>query len=146
MELMILTGSDDLSAVRQIRRNVFFQEQKADASMIEDDLDQFSDHLLIIEEDNPVATGRLYYKDNYYKIGRIAVDQSMRGKGYGDLIVRGLLRQAFEIHDAKTLVVSAQLHAIEFYKRFGFIESGQKEQKEGVWSRDMTLSREQYCK
>ncbi len=86
----MLHGSKGLSAQYEIRRKVFIEEQGVDEALERDGYDAVSDHVLVYEDNIPVGTGRVIYKDEDAAplIGRIAVLKEHRGKQYGDLIVR----------------------------------------------------------
>ena len=141
MNIIRLSGKDDLTLVRKLREDVFLKEQQAETSMKEDVLDLDSIHLLLMDENHPAATGRLYERDSFFKIGRIAVAKEFRGRGLGEQIVRALLEIAFTERNSECVLVSAQIHAVKFYERFGFAVCGNEMLEEGVRSVDMKLDR-----
>ena len=61
---------------------------------------------------------------DHYKLGRIAVLKEERGRHYGDLIVRLLLFKSFDDGEPMRSRLDAQINASEFYKRFGFVQTG----------------------
>lgn len=73
-----LTNSPD---ARVIRQSVFVEEQGFEYEF--DDIDETALHLVLYDEnDNPCATGRLFF-DGCMKIGRIAVMKEYRGQSLG---------------------------------------------------------------
>ena len=86
-------------------------------------------------EEIPVATGRLIFLENWFKIGRIAVKKECRGKHYGDFVVRMLLDKAFSM-GAKEVFVGAQAHAISFYERIGFVKQEEEYYEETMYDND----------
>ncbi|WP_343210226.1 GNAT family N-acetyltransferase [Anaerolentibacter hominis] len=131
----------DLSDVLRIREQVFLEEQKAEQSMVWNEDDQTAAHLIIYDGTKPVATGRLVKEEDGYKIGRIAVCKDERGKEYGDFVVRILLERAFQCQGDK-VKVTAQLHAVPFYERYGFQKSGEEYCSEGLMCVDMSVKKE----
>lgn len=125
VEGKFLRGTNDLTDCYKIRQVVFCEEQGKTSDEEFDGLDKDCIHVLIFEGDEYVATGRLYCKDEYYKIGRIAVLKHARGKHYGDFVVRMLIDQAFQL-GAKKVYVGAQIKAISFYKKIGFKVNGEE--------------------
>ena len=108
-----------------IRRQVFVQEQGFSEQSQFDSLDERSWHLLVQEGDEIVATGRLTLDaEGCWKLGCIAVLPDFRGKHIGDFVVRLLVDRALSMPQAPIYVV-AQQHAVEFYRRIGFVEEGE---------------------
>ncbi|MBQ9517019.1 MAG: GNAT family N-acetyltransferase [Eubacterium sp.] len=128
MILYFYDYKDELfKAVKEIRYKVFLCEQLAFAEGYFDEADTREDTLFALkinEERIPVATGRMIKEGNSYKIGRIAVLESERGKGSGKKIVEGFCRSAKD-KGATEIFVNAQLHAIPFYEKLGFELTGE---------------------
>jgi len=83
----------------------------------------------------PVGTGRLL-PDGH--IGRMAVLKPWRGKGVGTAMLHELLAAARDRGHA-TAELSAQTHAIGFYRRFGFEVTGEEYLEAGILHRAMRL-------
>lgn len=107
--------------VKKIRYDVFEAEQGAILTEELDEYDHSSDtvYLLLLDGDKALATGRIAKAQNGFKIGRIAVVKSERGKGLGAVLVNALCDKAYEM-GAEKILVDAQLHAIPFYEKLGF--------------------------
>lgn len=123
-------------AATQVRFEVFVDEQQIPAELELDEFDAVSVHAVVFDsQERPVATGRLL-PDGH--IGRMAVAQSARGTGVGGLVLQRLIdegkRQGF-----KELVLSAQLHALGFYRRYGFVEEGDIYLDTGIEHKTMRL-------
>lgn len=114
--------------VKAIRRTVFIDEQGADESAVfdEKDMQSATSFALVCENDECVATGRITLIDGAYKIGRVAVLGSQRGKGTGKRLIEFLCRSAEDM-GAKEIFVDAQLHAVQFYEKLGFTPTGDSE-------------------
>ena len=124
-------NEDDLKEVRAIRHTVFCLEQQIDESIEKDGLDPSAVHLLIYYGDTPAATGRLLVTADEFTLGRIAVLPEFRGKRLGDLLVRLLIRAAYNMGSEQQLV-HAQLHLRSFYEKFGFTAQGDVYEEAGI--------------
>ena len=114
---------------RPIRLTVFVEEQRVPVEIEWDDQDDRSLHALAYsEEGRAIATGRLL-PDGH--IGRMAVLKEWRGKGVGGSILERLVAVARERGDEE-IELFAQTHAIPFYRRYGFIESGAIFEEAGI--------------
>lgn len=113
----------------RIRFVVFVEEQRVPAEMEMDAMDEKCVHALAhSQEGGAVATGRLL-PDGH--IGRLAVLKEWRGKGVGGEILERLVAAARERGD-REVALSAQTHALEFYRRHGFIEEGKVYEEAGI--------------
>ena len=124
-------GADDISDALMIRDTVFVGEQNVPVEIEHDTYDKTAMHLVVYAEGLPVGCARMVPTDYGFKLGRIAVLKEERGKHYGDLIMRLLLFKAFQMN-AKEVHLGAQLHAAEFYFRFGFERDGENYMEAGI--------------
>ena len=147
----LLGGLHDISECLTIRKEVFGGEQKFMTAAGEDNEDKTAIFALAYETKKtelsdgsitetliPVATGRLIFLDDIYKIGRIAVKKECRGKNYGDFIVRMLVDKAFTM-GAKEVFVGAQKHAIPFYEKIGFIPTDEEYYEDEIYHKMMKI-------
>lgn len=125
-----IDGREDLSQPFAIRMEVFCDEQGYAREIECDEYDQLAQHILIVENGELVATGRLLETDGVYKLGRIAVRKPFRGQGFGDMVVRLMLDKALSM-GAQKFYISSQMYIKEFYKKFGFHEEGEPYMLEG---------------
>jgi predicted GNAT family N-acyltransferase len=116
-----------------IRFAVFVEEQKVPAELELDAMDTECIHALAFVDEKAVGTGRLL-PDGH--IGRMAVLKDWRGRGIGGLILRRLMEKALERGD-REVVLSAQVHAVPFYRAHGFVEKGGQYLEAGIPHRDM---------
>jgi len=128
-----LNSGDDLTAVYDIRKQVFIDEQGVSAAEEFDEYDSLATHVLVYDnkEKKPVATGRVYYDGKDYRIGRIAVLKEKRGKYYGDFVVRLLVNKAF-LTGAEEVFINAQVKAVPFYEKIGFHSYGKVFKEAGI--------------
>lgn len=117
----IKSESSDFENVKKIRKEVFIAEQGAVSDEEFDKYDNAKDTVfaLIYDKKTPVATGRIAKYENKFKIGRIAVIKSQRGKGLGAVLVNALCKKANEM-GAQEIYIDSQLHAVSFYEKLGF--------------------------
>ena len=120
---------DDLSAIHQVRREVFVVEQGIPEHLEWDGSDDACRHVIACDALwQPVGTGRL---DPLGRIGRMAVLPSWRSRGVGTaLLVRLLaLARAQGLHE---VVVHAQRSVVGLYHKAGFLERGRPFREAGI--------------
>ncbi|MGH8619772.1 MAG: GNAT family N-acetyltransferase [Burkholderiales bacterium] len=119
-----------------IRRTVFVDEQRVPEALEWDGLDADCVHALAtVLNGTPVGAGRLL-PDGH--IGRMAVLKDWRGRGVGGALLAELVAAAREAGHAQARL-NAQVHALDFYARFGFVASGPVFDDAGIPHRGMTL-------
>jgi len=140
--------SDDMSEAFEIRKQVFQMEQGVLAEEEFDEYDDLAVHVLVFateESRRAVATGRVFFDGENYRIGRVAVLKKERGKKYGDFVVRMLANKAF-LAGAKEILINAQISVIPFYEKIGFISCGQEFEEAGIPHVPMKLISGSLCK
>jgi len=116
-----------------IRFTVFCEEQGVPREIELDEHDAVSVHALVFDEGKPVATGRLL-PDGH--IGRMAVLKDWRNRGLGGLMLQRLIEKARERGDQR-IVLSAQVHAVPFYRAHGFVPQGSEYMEAGIRHQEM---------
>jgi predicted GNAT family N-acyltransferase len=116
-----------------IRFAVFVEEQGVPREIELDDMDAQCVHAVCFDDAAPVGTGRLL-PDGH--IGRMAVLAPWRGRGVGGRLLQALMARAKERGDAEVLL-SAQVQAVEFYRRHGFTASGPVYEEAGIPHQEM---------
>jgi predicted GNAT family N-acyltransferase len=111
-----------------IRFAVFVEEQGVPREIELDEQDALSLHAVAFEDHKPVATGRLL-PDGH--IGRMAVLKQWRGRGIGGLLLQRLMERAKQRGDSE-VALSAQVHAVAFYRAHGFIPDGDEYLEAGI--------------
>ena len=124
------------SEAQRIRFAVFVEEQGVPPELEMDDMDAHCVHALAFAGSEAVGTGRLL-PDGH--IGRMAVLKSWRGRGVGAALLRRLIDAARERGDA-AVVLSAQVHALGFYRAHGFNAHGPVYEEAGIPHQEMRLS------
>ena len=122
MSVTVVTGSWAAlgAAASAIRHEVFVVEQQVPLELELDAFDAVSLHALATDGENALGTGRLL-PDGH--IGRMAVRREARGAGIGSMLLQALMGQAQQRGDA-AVVLHAQLSAVGFYRRHGFVPEG----------------------
>ena len=98
-----------------------------------DHLDAVCVHALAFAQARAVGTGRLL-PDGH--IGRMAVLKESRALGVGGAILERLVEEARR-RGMPEVVLSAQTHAIGFYRRHGFTEQGEIFEEAGIPHQEM---------
>lgn len=115
------TWSDAAAQLRCVRRAVFVVEQRVPESLEWDDADAQSLHALAIDHrGEPIGCARLL-PDGH--IGRVAVLAPWRRRGVGGALLLRLVDVARGRGD-KRVILNAQVAAMPFYVRHGFVASG----------------------
>ena len=120
--------------VMPVRMAVFVVEQGVPEDIERDAFDAVSRHAIARDEAGAVmATGRLL-PDGH--IGRMAVAAPLRGKGVGGAVLEALVAEAARTGLAE-VALNAQVHALAFYRRHGFVEYGDVFMEAGIPHRAM---------
>lgn len=103
--------------LKRVREEVFIKEQHVPVTLEWDGMDEAAQHLLALSDaGEPIGCARLTGDGS---IGRMAVLKPWRGLGVG----RALLTKAVSLYQqqgVERITLSAQMHAIPFYEKFGF--------------------------
>jgi len=134
-QILQVNWQDAENDLRIIRTKVFIEEQQVAPDFEWDEIDATAVHLLAILENVPIACLRII---KHQKIGRMAVLKDYRAMGLGTV----LLLEAIKIckkQGTKNIYLTAQTHAIGFYKRIGFKEISAVYQDANIPHVDMQL-------
>ncbi len=127
----------DLERLRAVREPVFIVEQQVPMALEWDELDPLSVHALAVDTENrPIGTGRLTPE---HKIGRMAVLADWRGTGVGAALLAHLLDQARRL-GYPVIELNAQVGALNFYARHGFVPYGEQFDEAGIRHQAMRLA------
>lgn len=131
--------AEDFYRLLRLRVDVFVVEQRcAYAELDGRDLESSTRHFWIDSADGYVLgyLRLLEEPDGTYRIGRVCTAKGARGLGLG----RKLMRAALAEVQRSLVVLSAQTAALEFYRSFGFAESGEEYLEDGIPHVDMERS------
>ncbi len=107
---------------KKIREEVFVKEQGFQNEF--DEVDEKAVHIVLYDENIPIAVCRIYCENSAYVLGRLAVIKNYRGKNIGSLMLEKAEKYVHE-KGGSEIVLHAQCRAAEFYKRSGFSEYGE---------------------
>lgn len=108
---------------KYIRETVFIKEQG-----FKDEFDSIDDnciHLVMFDDDHPVATCRVFFDENKgsYILGRLAVLPQYRGRNLGADMVHDA-QDVIESMGGSSLMLHAQCRAKSFYEKQGYAPFG----------------------
>lgn len=129
----------DIAACRALRRTVFIEEQGVSEADEADDLDDQAVHILALQDGAAVGSARLLAMGDVGKVGRVCVLQKLRGTGLGAALMQAAIAQFRTMPEIRRVKLGAQLHALPFYERLGFIPYGDEYLDAGIGHRDMVL-------
>ncbi|KJG02709.1 GNAT family N-acetyltransferase [Photobacterium angustum] len=109
-------------SIRFVREQVFIKEQQIDPEIEFDGLDTQAVHVLVVDSEQPLGTGRILADGH---IGRIAIMKAARGKGLGVKVVQALVEYAKQ-QGYPRVDLGAQTHAVDFYRKLGFTPYGEE--------------------
>jgi predicted GNAT family N-acyltransferase len=124
-----------------VRKRVFIEEQSVPESLEVDGLDALCAHFIAELGGEPIGTARLRFleDENAGKAERVAVLPELRGRGIGgrlmDLLEAEALRRRLDC-----MVLHAQVSALAFYTRRGYVEEGPRFEEAGIEHQEMRLS------
>lgn len=137
--IRIVAGDADVAACLRLRRTVFIEEQGVSEAEEIDGLDPECLHVLATEEQVPVAAARIRTIDNIAKIQRVCVLPSHRKRGLGTRVIEFVLDRVAEDPAIRLARLGAQTHAIDFYRKLGFVPVGPEYMDAGIPHRDMEM-------
>lgn len=114
-----------------LRREVFVIEQKVPAEMEVDPDDLTATHIVGIMDGAVVAVLRVLWKEEYAKIGRVAVSTSHRGAGLGARMIRFAVEHA-QAQGQPRCYLESQSDKVGFYERLGFTPFGEEFMDAGI--------------
>ncbi|MBN4080539.1 GNAT family N-acetyltransferase [Beggiatoa alba] len=118
----------------EVRRAVFINEQNVPEDLEWDGFDETAQHVIALNQENKaIGTGRLK-KDGH--IGRMALLKEYRLQGIGTAILSALLELAKQ-QNLKKVYLHAQITALSFYEKQGFVCSSDEFMDAGIPHRSM---------
>lgn len=123
-----------------IRTKLFFDNIKNSSALIDDEFEAKSIHLVSLNEDKVVGTGRLNIENKVGTISQMAIKENFQNKGIGREILKVLIEKSNN-YKTTEIKLGARETAIPFYEKFGFIVIGQKypSKKTGISHQQMEL-------
>ena len=133
--IRVADWSRDEAALACVRRRVFVEEQAVPEDLEWDGEDAGAQHWLALINDAPVGTARMRAGGH---IGRLAVLKEQRQSGIGSLLL-GAAIAAARAQGLTEVHLHAQVQALDFYARHGFVAVGAQFMDAGIPHREMRL-------
>jgi predicted GNAT family N-acyltransferase len=134
---------EEFAAVVELRRRIFRDEQAIVEGDVTDGEDRRSLQALVVVPDGAIGTGRLSPPTAARAEAHIAwvgILPAYRGRGIGTVLMRELLAAA-DRAGMTVVTLSAQTHALAFYRRLGFVPYGNRFLVRGVEHQPMVRHR-----
>ena len=138
LKIEIVKWTDGLSQLKNIREKVFIQEQKVTPQLEWDGMDEKAIHFLVFNDKAAIGCARAIVIKDHMQLGRMAVLKEYRGQGIGSALLEKAMTIA-KLNQLSAIYISAQCHAIDFYKKFGFEVTSDIYLDAEIPHRDMTL-------
>jgi predicted GNAT family N-acyltransferase len=101
-------------------------------------LDEEAIHFLAYHDELAIGCARVIINHNAMQLGRMAVLKEHRHQGVGRALIEKAITTS-KLNQLASISISAQCHAIDFYKRFGFEIISDIYLDAGIPHRDMRL-------
>ena len=125
----------ELYAIIKLRNEVFVVEQNCifqDA----DDKDQKCFHLFGYMDSNLAAYARLVPVGISYpehiSIGRVITSTAYRNAGIGKVLMKQSIEYCYRLFNKQPIKIGAQYHLKKFYENFGFVQSSEVYDEDGI--------------
>ena len=138
LKIEIAKWIDDHTQLKNIREKVFIQEQKVTPQLEWDGMDEKAIHFLVFNDNAAIGCARAIVIKDHMQLGRMAVLKEYRGQGIGSALIEKAMTIA-KLNQLSAIYISAQCHAIDFYKKFGFEVKSDIYLDAEIPHRDMTL-------
>ena len=121
---------DELYDILSLRVDVFVVEQKCAYREL-DDIDKKAMHVFMMEDGKIVSYLR-YFKGegDVIQIGRVV--SRIRKHGYASVILARAIEQIEEMPGISAIVLEAQVYAVTFYEKAGFVVVSEPFDEDGI--------------
>ncbi len=131
MEISIASRRDDIGKMFLLRFKVFVVEQGFPDSTEIDEHENDATYVVAKEGNDVIGTLRLFKVRSDVMLGRMAVEKAWRGKDVGSALVQAAIPIARKLGGAY-LLAHAQVQALGFYLKAGFLPHGEEFDEEGA--------------
>ncbi|CAM8402425.1 GNAT family N-acetyltransferase [Candidatus Methylopumilus planktonicus] len=138
LKVEVVKWIDEYDSLTMIREKVFIQEQKVTPQLEWDGMDEKAIHFLVFNDKAAIGCARAIVIKDHMQLGRMAVLKEYRGQGIGSALIEKAMTTA-KLNQLSAIYISAQCHAIDFYKKFGFEVTSDIYLDAEIPHRDMTL-------
>ena len=130
-EVRVAASSSEVDEALELRRRVFVGQQGVTLEADRDGLDATALHLVAVDAGRIVGTCRLVFDGALARLGRMAVEDDVRGRGIGAAILERAEVEA-RAAGSQRIRLHAQLAARSLYERGGFEVQGEEFLEEGI--------------
>ena len=138
LKVEIVKWIDGYAPLSMIREKVFIEEQKVTPQLEWDGKDEEAIHFLAYQDEKAIGCARACVIENHMQLGRMAVLKEYRNNGIGSFLIEKAITTA-KLNQLSKISISAQCHAIDFYKKFGFEVTSEIYLDAGISHQDMEL-------
>ena len=131
IEVRTADGPAEVTAALELRYRVFCDEQGVTFEAEQDGRDPEALHIVAFEDGRLVGTCRLLFDDDLARLGRMAVEPGLRGRGVGAAILDAAEAESRRA-GAERIRLHAQTAARALYERGGFEVRGELFMEEGI--------------
>jgi predicted GNAT family N-acyltransferase len=131
IEVRPASGRAELEAALDLRYRVFCGEQGVTLAADQDGRDGEALHIVAFADGRLAGTCRLLFDDGIARLGRLAVEPGLRGRGIGAAVLEEAERESRQA-GATHIELHAQTAARTLYERAGFHVHGEEFLEEGI--------------
>ena len=139
LKVEIVKWIDEDESLTMIRQKVFIEEQNVTSQLEWDGMDEKAIHFLAFKNEKAIGCARAFVIKNHMQLGRMAVLKAYRGESVGTALIEKVITTA-KLNQLSAIYISAQCHAIDFYKKFGFEVTSDIYLDAEILHRDMKLN------
>ena len=139
LKVEIVKWIDEDESLTMIRQKVFIEEQNVTSQLEWDGMDEEAIHFLAFKNEKAIGCARAFVIKNHMQLGRMAVLKAYRGESVGTALIEKVITTA-KLNQLSAIYISAQCHAIDFYKKFGFEITSDIYLDAEILHRDMKLN------
>jgi predicted GNAT family N-acyltransferase len=131
IDVRVASSSSEVDEALELRRRVFVGQQGVTLEADRDGLDPMALHVVAVDGGRVIGTCRLVFDGNLARLGRMAVEDDVRGRGIGAALLERAELEA-RAAGSERIRLHAQLAARALYERGGFEVQGQEFLEEGI--------------
>jgi predicted GNAT family N-acyltransferase len=131
IEVRPASGRAEVEAALELRYRVFCGEQGVTLAADQDGLDPEALHIVAFADGRLAGTCRLLFDGGVARLGRMAVEPDLRGRGIAAAVLEQAERESRR-GGASRIRLHAQANARPLYERAGFELRGEEFLEEGI--------------
>jgi predicted GNAT family N-acyltransferase len=117
-------NEQEVNTAFSIREQVFVLEQQVPREAENDAFEPTASHYVATCEGVPCGAARWRVTDQGIKLERFAVLQQYRNRNVGAELLKLVLQDVQAVQAGQKIYLNAQLPAVNFYRRHGFVTEG----------------------